>query len=480
MGIHKRKEQCKKKEIAVSFVVRVIFQVKYDTRRPQMKEKEFTPCALYARVSTDHDDQLRSADNQIEDLTSWIEEQGRFKLVETYEDRGLTGTKAQRPALQRMMQDAEEGKFEYIVTKSISRFARDVVISVEYARKLKNLRNPVGIYFKEEAIDTLQPGMEFTLGVLSLVAQQESENISSHVMSTFNAKIDAGIKVNGASAFGYDCITKTDGTRTLKPNKNANIVKAIFDWYASGLTTVDISQKLRKEYGLKKRATTIARLLHNDVYTGTLTQRKQKTQGVRGKRYLSPPEERVSVENNHTAIVSQELFDTVQQMMTESGRGSHSRDKHQLSGLITCGRCGNKYHRHSVRDGLAWVCGSYQQRTAGVQTDCPGKKFKTTHEETLIRLYEQAVYFLDYDMNNPKANHFTSEQVEAIRELKNEVDRVGAEKTLKTWVQGITIGTEKIDRIIRYSFDFGIDVIFETHPQDTRYKYAECTLEVRV
>ena len=446
-----------------------------------MKDVYKVPCALYVRVSTEHEEQIRSAGNQREDIQKWVEDSRRFELVKIYEDRGITGTKADRPALQQMMEDAKKGKFHYIITKSISRFARDVVISVEYTRQLKTLTPPVGIYFIEEGLDTLQPGVDFTLGILSLVAQQESENISQHIMATFDAKMKAGIKVNGSVPFGYECITDKDGNRTLKIiEKEAKIIRQIFRWYLEGKSTIQISQDLRKRFGISKRATTIAKILHLETYVGDLKQKKQKTMGVRGKRVMSEQEETTTVHNHHTAIISREDFDEVQRLMAESGRGRHSRNRHPLSGLITCGRCGCKYQRHQVRDGMAWVCGSYQQRYAGEKTDCPGQKFKTTHEKTIMDLYKQAVYFLGYDMRNTKTAHFTKEQDELIDKLTKEVEERGEESTIRQWVQSITIGTEKIDRIIRFSFIFGVDVIFETDAQDTRYRKADCTLEVRV
>ena len=436
-------------------------------------------CAVYVRVSTDHEEQVRSAGNQITDIPHTISESGKGTVEGLYIDNGITGTKADRPEFQRLIEDARNGKFDYIVTKNISRFARSVVIAVQYIQELKALPKPVGVYFMEERLDTLQPGVDFMLTLLSAVAEQESRNISEHIMATFNSKIDQGVKVNGSSAFGYDCITDANGKRTLVPNADAETVKRIYKWYLEGLSTVQIAHKLKEEYGIVKRATSVTKILHNEVYAGDLKQRKQQTRGVRGKRFMSPEGETVVIKNNHIPIVSREDFEKVQKKFEESGRGRFSRDRHALSGLITCGRCGCTYCRHSVRDGMAWVCSSYQKTYNQDPVLCKGKKFKTTHEETIMRLYEQAVNFLCYDQENTRVSHFTKEQDRTIKQVAEDLKTSGAENTIRNWIQGIQIGTETIDRLLRFDFTFGVSVVFQTHPQDTRYKDADCTIEVK-
>ena len=445
----------------------------------QEREQNLVPCAVYLRVSTDHADQKRSMKNQENDIPSLVERSGRGYVVRVYSDEGITGTKAERPAFQQMIEDAKAGAFEFIITKSISRFARNVTVAIESVKELKLLPHPVGVYFIEEGFHTLQPGVDFTLGILALVAEQESKTISDHIMATFNAKINSGVKVSGSAPFGYDCKTRKDGTRYIVPNKEADIIRQIFAWYLTGLSTVQISQKLREDFGLTKRPTSVAKILHNESYIGDMRQGKQRTRGVRGHRYRPPLSETVIVKDAHEAIISREDFERVQQMMRDSGRGRHSRDKHALSGLITCGRCGSMYQRHHVRDGMAWVCSSYQKTYNHQTVECKGKKFKTTHEKTIMDLYTQGVYFLGYITKSEKTSHYTYNQKIQIERALDDIEARGAEDTVRRWVQGITIGTEKIDRIIRFSFIFGVDVIFETDPQDTRYTRAECTVEMR-
>lgn len=398
----------------------------------KMQKMNSVRCAIYCRVSTEHEEQIRSADNQVEDITRLLQQDERCEIVKVYEDRGKTGTKADRDSFQEMMTDARAGLFQVIVTKSISRFARSVVIAVGYAEELERLPHPVGIYFIEERLYSLRPDAKFTLGILSMVAQQESQNISNHIMQTFDSKMKNGIKVNGSAPFGYECVTGKDGNRTLKiVKKEAKIVQQIYKWYLDGLSTVQISQELRKTYGIKKRATTVAKILHLETYIGDLKQKKSYTAGVRGKRKLSKDEDTYTIHNAHPAIISKEDFEEVQRLFKESGRGRHSRDRHPLSGLIHCGRCGRMYNRHSARDGLAWMCSSYQESYVADEVRCPGKKFKTTHEDTIMRLCEQAVYFLNYDLKNPKTQHFTKEQQEYIKQIQEDMSKQGVESVIR-------------------------------------------------
>lgn len=442
-----------------------------------MSPSNLIKCAVYVRVSTDHDDQERSAENQAEDIPRKIRESGRGEVVNIYVDQGITGTKAERPQFQKMIEDARAGCFDYIVVKNISRFARNVLISIEYIKELKALQHPVGIYFIEEGLNTLQPGVDFVLTVLSAVAEQESQNISNHVRATFNSKIEQGQKVNGSSPYGYDCITNKDGQRTLKPNKDAQVVKKIFEDYLNEQSTTDISRSLRRQ-GINKRATTIAKILHNEVYTGDLKQRKQQTAGVRGKRYISPEDETITIKGHHEPIISQIDFERVQEMMKRTGRGRRAQKEYAFTGLIHCGRCGRVYQRHDLRDGHGWVCSSAQKRYNNQVVDCPGKKWKTTHEDTLFSLYEQSLYFLNYLIESSNV-FFTTDQKRQITTALEDFRKNREDTNIKEYVMGITIGTKDIDRIIKFAFIFNIDVIFKTADNDTRYKRAECSIEIR-
>ena len=176
----------------MSTVKKVIVQ---KTNATNTDQKTKPKVAVYARVSTNHEDQQQSLQNQKQNIVEQIKTNPNAVYAGLYVDEGITGTKAEiRPAFQEMISKAEAKEIDYIVCKNLSRFSRNLADSIYYTRQLKE--QGVGIYFIEEALNTLKPGSDFVLSVLSCVAEQESKNTSEHIRNTFNAKIKAGIKVN--------------------------------------------------------------------------------------------------------------------------------------------------------------------------------------------------------------------------------------------------------------------------------------------
>ena len=164
----------------------------------------------YARVSTDDEDQRNSYQSQLMFFKSKIKENSEWVYVDMYADEAITGTlDYKRSDFMRMINDALAGKFDMIITKSISRFARNTVGTLKYVRMLKE-RN-IAIFFVEENINTLEMSSEFVLTILSSVAQQESENISNHVKLGLKAKMERGelVGFNGCLGYDYNPTTKT-------------------------------------------------------------------------------------------------------------------------------------------------------------------------------------------------------------------------------------------------------------------------------
>ena len=187
--------------------------------------------AAYCRVSTDDEDQRNSYQSQLMFFKSKIRENSEWVYVDMYADEAITGTlDYKRSDFMRMINDALAGKFDMIITKSISRFARNTVDTLKYVRMLKE-RN-IAVFFVEENINTLEMSSEFVLTILSSVAQQESENISNHVKLGFKAKMERGelIGFNGCLGYDYDPITKTLSVN----DKEKKIVQYIYDRYIQG------------------------------------------------------------------------------------------------------------------------------------------------------------------------------------------------------------------------------------------------------
>lgn len=431
--------------------------------------KEKIRVAVYTRVSTTHEDQITSIENQRRTLPERVEADDRAVLVGIYEDYGITGTSTKnRESFRRMIKDAEEGKFDYIYCKNISRFARNLRTFIEYNHFLQNLPTPVGVYFADEHMDTLDKSSTFVLSVLECVAEQESENISQKVMSTFRAYYEQGIKVNKSAPFGYDCI-EIDGTRTLVPNTDAEYVKDIFQWYLDGFSTVSISKMLyeKSKGSISKRATTIAKMLHNQTYVGDLVQGKQYTDRIQKKRKFSETELYVKPDA-FEGIISKEDFEEVQTMMESLERGYGTKPKTVFSGLIKCGRCGCNYVRHSARDGLAWSCGSFQRNYAGKKKiSCPGKTIKMIHEDTISRLYFDALRLLKSDVKRFSTLRYTEDQIASIQGYSEDISK------LRDVIESVVIGTKEKDRVFALNFRTGVSVTFYTSDKDTRYRDIE-------
>lgn len=197
--------------------------------------------AAYARVSTDLEDQLNSLESQVKYYNEKINENNEWLFVEVYADESISGTQDyKRSNFMRMIQDSLNGKIDLILTKSISRFARNTLDTLKYVRMLKEKN--VAILFEEENINTLEMAGELLLTILSSVAQQESETISSHVKLGLKMKQQRGelIGYNGCLGYNYDKESKSISVN----EEEAEIVKYIFNRYAQGVGSSIIAKEL--------------------------------------------------------------------------------------------------------------------------------------------------------------------------------------------------------------------------------------------
>lgn len=428
---------------------------------------------VYARVSTDHEDQKTSFENQIKELDDKIqylppELRKTEKVAEVvfYADEGITGTHADiRPEFQRMVEDAKRGKIDIISVKNISRFARSLRDAIQYITQLTEAK--IAVYFREEGLYNFGENFNLMFSLLSSIAEQESINTSSHVMATLTRYMETGVKVNASTPFGYDCIDRPElpQKRVLVPNADAGIVRKIFRWYLDGYTTTQISKMLKDQFGIEKRATTIASLLHNPSYAGILVQRKSYTDGVRGKRIYT--DEGIVSPYRHEAIISEEDFYRVQDILFER---AHLVGKRKgavpLTGLIHCGRCGSTFVRHADRDQTAWACSSYQK---GIH--CKGRSIKTIHDSTIKRLYVNAVKIIKSDSRRYGVNHYTDDQIQALEDMTTNAEDI------RKFIDKIVIGNYDTEFIVKFEFTCEVFVEFETISTDIRYK-RELTIRV--
>lgn len=316
--------------------------------------------AAYCRVSTDDEEQLTSYESQIAYYTETIAKNPNWQFVDIYADEGITGTATKkRKDFMRLMRDCEKGKVDLILTKSISRFARNTVDSLSWVRKLRSIG--VGVYFEEQGIDSLKVENEMLIGLFSVIAQAESENISSNVRWGIRQRMKTGVYLTNFNCFGYR--KGADGIPVIVPEE-AKVVKMIFDSYMEGNSVDQIKAMLESKgiatyTGKNLWAKEVIRgILTNEKYAGDLLLQKtfisdcinKKTKKNRGElaKYL--------INNNHPAIIDRELYNMVQ---VEISRRSNTRKKsdlaiteqgkysgkYALSELLVCGVCGSHYRR---------------------------------------------------------------------------------------------------------------------------------------
>lgn len=336
-------------------------------------------CA-YCRVSSASSEQMASYEAQVTYYTNYIQQKSEWELVGIYADGGVSGTrKSGRSDFTRLLRDVEAGKIELVITKSISRFARNTADCLETVRFLKDLG--VAVFFERENINTLSAESELLLSVLSSIAQEESRSISDNLRWAYQKKFQKGkVSLTTSRFLGYDL----GDTGALVVNESeAEVVRRIFQEYIAGNGMRNIAAGLEADNiktvtGLARwPENTIRNILSNEKYCGDailqktyitdyLTHRKKKNRG-------ELPMFRVS--GNHQPIVSKDEFDLVQRFLAERaaefGNLPGDREKYasqySFSGKLLCGHCGATLKRRTWNSKerskqIVWQCGTYVKK----------------------------------------------------------------------------------------------------------------------
>ncbi len=358
--------------------------------------------AAYCRVSTDNEDQANSFESQQRYFRQYIERNPDWELYEVFADEGISGTNTKkRKEFNRMIECAKNGDFDLIITKEISRFARNTLDSIFYTRDLK--KHGVGVIFLNDNINTLDGDAELRLAIMSSIAQEESRKTSERVKWGQKRQMEQGI-VFGRSMLGYDV---KDGKMTIN-EEGAKIVRLIFHKFVDeGKGTHVIARELREE-GIEPmrvkewQNTVILRVIRNEKYCGDLVQKKTFTPDFLSheKKYNRGQEEFVIIKDHHEPIISRELFDKANRILDAKSLSQEDKAKHSnrypFSGKIKCGRCGASYvARYKTRkDGSrykAWRCyeaanhGRPHIDKAGNQVGCSGESIR--NEDAIYLLY---------------------------------------------------------------------------------------------
>ncbi len=324
--------------------------------------------AAYARVSSDKDTALHSLSAQISHYNEYISNHIGWEFAGVYADEGISGTKDTRPEFTRMLEDCRSGKIDLVVTKSITRFARNTVTLLNTVRELKLLG--IDVYFEKENMHSISANGELMLTLLAMYAEEEARSVSENQKWRIQKMFEQG-RPNTGRMLGYYL---KDGQLVIIPEE-AKIVRQIFTDYLSGMGRLAIAKKLNETKVPTVRGTgewregSIYRILHNEKYTGDMLLQKTYTTDFRTKkRVINKGEKRrYYVEGSHAPIISKELFREVQNEILrrqQQIKAPESTSPGILSGMITCAHCGKHFRRRIANASTkyakpAWICATF-------------------------------------------------------------------------------------------------------------------------
>ena len=323
--------------------------------------------AAYARVSTEHEEQQTSYDAQVDYYTKKIKERTDWVFVEVYTDKGITGTNTKRrEGFNRMVKDALDGKIDLILTKSVSRFARNTVDTLTTIRKLKE--RGVAVYFEEQSIDTLDGKGELLITIMSSIAQEESRSISDNVTWGQRKRFaDGKVSLGYKHFLGYE--KGEDGLPQIV-EEEAKIVRYIYREFLLGKTGSHIAKTLTEAGiptpGGKKewQASTVMSILQNEKYKGAALLQKQFTIDFLEKKMKVNEGEvpQYYIEHSHEPIIDPVDHDRVQlEIGRRKGLDRRYSSAHLFSARVICGDCGGFYgrklwHSNDVYRSFIWQC----------------------------------------------------------------------------------------------------------------------------
>jgi DNA invertase Pin-like site-specific DNA recombinase len=357
--------------------------------------------AAYCRVSTDSDEQLNSYNSQVTHYTDLIQKNEAWEFVNVYADFGISGTQTKkRTEFQRMIKDAKSGLIDMIITKSISRFARNTIDTLEHVRELKELG--VAVTFEKENINTLTSNGELLLTILSSLAQGESESISQNTKMGLKMKAKQGEMIGFNSCLGYTYDTETG--KLIINEEEARTVKYIFRRYIEGVGAHTISKELEtmgihtKKGKVNWNDSVLAGIIRNEKYMGDVVMGKTYTvDPISKKRIVNFGEQdRYYIKNHHEPIVSREVFNTAQEIRKKRSRRTNDgiMKKHSMeypfSNVMKCKYCGGTIIRRKWTSGaepkFVWYCHHAAKKGKKV---CPHSKAipEKVMEQSFVRAF---------------------------------------------------------------------------------------------
>ncbi|WP_270850916.1 recombinase family protein [Lactobacillus delbrueckii] len=362
--------------------------------------------AAYCRVSTDSDEQETSYDTQVSHYTEYIQQNPQWTLAGIFADDGISGTNTKkRDEFNRMIDECMAGNIDMIITKSISRFARNTLDCLQYIRQLKDKNTPV--YFEKESINTMDAKGEVLITIMASLAQQESQSLSQNVKLGLQYRYQQGkVTVNHNRFLGY---TKGEDGKLVIDPEQAEVVKRIYRKYLEGSSMDKIAAGLEADGILtgagksKWHTSTINKILRNEKYMGDALLQKTYTTDFFTKKRIknNGTVPQYYVEDDHEAIIPKELFMQVQEELVRrrvvhkspSGKKRTYSCNHCFAQIIVCGECGELYRRvhwnnHGCKS-IVWRCISRLEPTAA-DMNCTNRTVnETVLEEVTVKALNQ-------------------------------------------------------------------------------------------
>jgi len=327
--------------------------------------------AAYARVSTDSTEQLQSFSVQVEHYTDVINSNPEWEFVGVYADEGISGTKKENlTELLRLLSDCESKKIDFIITKSISRFARNTTDCLEIVRRLTDIS--VYILFEKENINTKTSDSELILTILSSLAAEESISISQNNKWSIQKRFKNGTYKLAVPPYGYDF----NGETIIPNTEQAKTVKRIFAEVLSGFGTRAVAMHLdadgiKPQRGKKWSATSIRGILENEKYIGDVLHQKTYTDDNFIRHANKGEEDKFYLQDNHVAIISREDFEAATSILKQRGhekgikkKSTKYQNRYSFSGVILCNECGGTFKRrvhlpNKAGQYIAWCCNNH-------------------------------------------------------------------------------------------------------------------------
>jgi len=393
---------------------------------------------FYARVSSEKDEQLNSLDNQISYYTDFIKRNPQWEYVPGYIDEGISGISTQkRENFNQMIADSQNDMFDFIITKEISRFARNTLDSIQFTRELLN--NGVGVLFQNDNINTLDEDSELRLSIMSSIAQDELRKLSSRIKFGHQQAIKNHVVLGNSRIFGYDKKDK----KLIVNEEEAKMVRELFELYATDQYSMKQIEDLfwnkgyRNRNGNKIAHSTMANTISNPKYKGYYVGNKVKVIDMfTKKQHFLPPEEWVMFKDETgdivPAIVSEELWEAANAVLARRSKDVKNRlnicnHANLLTGKMFCTHCGKAYYRRDSVDrqgnkNSKWVCSGKINNGAD---SCPS-----------FAIYEEEIKPILFDVFNetsPIAEDLVESYIEMYKtidssgELVRDIERIKAE-----------------------------------------------------